>query len=251
MMTRYSAWLDGIGLHDISPKLYIMDIEESYPDVNVLTASNAGRDGLRVTNRRRQSLTVVIRFMVHEYDTVARKNIFQQIGAWAKGKYLTISDRPGQRLRVHCDRVPTAQSALKWTGTQSITFTAYEKPYWEAETALTAARTGSSGSLPMTPPGTAETCFLGFTAVNNTSSALSFIRVKAGDTVITLSDMNIPAGDSVSVEYDDEGVLHLPLSARTADSSDDLLLICGETNTVSFTADQAVSITFTTRGRYE
>lgn len=251
MMTRYGAWLDGIGLHDIDPRLYIMDIEESYPDVSVITASSAGREGLRVTNRRRQSLTVTVRFMVHEYNTAARKGVFQKIAAWAQGKYLTISDRPGQRLRVHCDSVPTAQSALKWTGTQSITFTAYEKPYWEEETALTAVKSGTSGSFPMTPPGTAEKCYLSFTAVNNGTAALTALTVNAGDTVMKLEGMNIQTGGTVTVEYDDEGVLHVPVSARTADSSDDLMLLCGKENNVSFTADQAVSITFTTRGRYE
>lgn len=250
MMTRYSAWLDGIGLHDISPKLYIMDIEESYPDVSVLTASNAGREGLRVTNRRRQSLTVVIRFMVHEYDTTARKNIFQQIGAWAKGKYLTISDRPGQRLRVHCDRVPTVQSSLKWTGTQSITFTAYEKPYWENETTTKATITGSSGTWEMTVPGTAEKAPVEVTVNNTGTDTLTDLALTVGDTKMMFTGLNVAAGASMRIYYDDEGVLHLPVGQRTAESSDELQAVCGETTAISMSANTMVSALFEARGRY-
>ena len=43
MITRYNAWIDGVGLQDIDPEIYIMDIEESAPAVEVIAVGRAGR----------------------------------------------------------------------------------------------------------------------------------------------------------------------------------------------------------------
>lgn len=250
MMTRYSAWLDGVALHEIDPAVYIMDIEESVPGVNVLTAPHGMGDGQIVVSRRRQSLAVNIRVMVHEYDTARRKEIFTRIAEWAaKGKYLTISDRPGQRLRVMCNALPVAASALKWTNTLSVAFVAYEKPYWEDEYPTKLVLSGNSGSGFIHIGGTAENSPLDV-AVKPLSGTLNSLTITAGNTKFTINGMNAAAGNETVIGYDDTGVLIIPTGMRTADSSDDLLAKCSAETAVSFTASTPVQLTISARGRY-
>lgn len=252
MRTRYSAWIDQKAMHDIDPSVYIIDISERTPEMDVLNMKNGGRDGTHLINRHRQNLTVTIRFMVREYGTQRRKEIFSQIAAWAKsGKYLTISDRPSQRLRAVCIAPPTVQSSLKWTETQEIAFTAYEKPYWEDEHESKSTANGSAGSVNLFVPGNADKSFLCFSAANVSGAALGAFSVSVNGTKMQFEGLNVPSGGKIEAYYDDDGYLHIPMANRTPDSNDDLIVRCGELNRVSFTADQAVSVTFTARGRWE
>lgn len=252
MRTRYSVWMDQKAMHDIDPSIYIIDISESPPSIDVLTMRNGGRDGTHLINRHRQNLTVTIRFMVREYGTQRRKEIFSRIAAWAKsGKYLSISDRPSQRLRAVCIAPPTVQSSLKWTETQEITFMAYEKPYWEDEYGSKATASGNTGSVNLFVPGNADKALLGFSVANVSGAALTAFSVSVNGTKMQFAGLNVPSGGKIEAYYDDEGYLHIPMANRTPDSNDDLIVRCGEINKISFTADQAVSVIFEARGRWE
>lgn len=250
MITRYSAWMDGKALHDISPSIYVMDIEESTPVVNVFTAPKGMGDGMIVSSHKRQGLTVTIRVMVHEYDTVKRKEILQRIAAWAtKGKYLAISDRPGQRLRVHCYNPPVTPSALKWTNTMSVVFTAYEMPYWEDAKPKEVTLSGLTGSGKIRPIGTVESTPVEVTISGNRST-LTKLSLTVGDTKFVFQNLYTAAGGEIRLYYDENGLLRIPSGSRTPESSDELIAKCGEDNVVSFTANTAVTVTFYARGRY-
>lgn len=238
MITRYGAWLDNLPLSGIDPTIIITDIDEHTPAVDVLTASRALGDGLRVTRRTRQSLSVAVKFMIREYGVARRKDILQRVITWARlGKYLSISDRPGQRLRVELDSVPTITSALKWTSVITLTFIAYACPFWEEDTPVT--RTGGGK---MYVPGDAEKAFVDV-SIQPTSSN---VTVKAGDTSITLQGVS----GKIDITHED-GVLRIMsgstslLSKRTAASSDDLWVTPGQENTFSISGGTA---TFSVRG---
>lgn len=251
MMTRYGVWMDEIPLHEIDPAVYVIDIEESVPAVNVMTSGRGMGDGTHVLSRRRQSLSVTVRVMVHEYDIAKRKEIFGKIAEWAtNGKYLMISDRPGQRLRVSCDIPPTAGSSLRWTNIVSVTFTAYEKPYWEDTEKTTISKTGESGSMTMNVPGNAGKTTVDVKVENTGGAAITDFTVAVGDTQFAFPGINIAPGATASYEYDDEGILHIPAQNRTPESSDDLLAVCGANNAVSFTASGSCTVTVSARGRW-
>lgn len=251
MITRYSAALDGAQLHDIDNAIYILDIAEAAPHMSLSALDRFG-DGQMLISRKRKSLTVKITFEVHEYDTVKRRAIFQKIAGWAEnGKFLTTSDRPDQRLRVVADAVPVATSALKWTKAETVSFTAYAVPYWEDDALHVYARSGTSGSVSFTPSGTARVHYMTFTATNNGTANLTEITVNANDTHMTFTGLSIAPGENFSITYDDDGNLLLPVANRTQDSSDDLIAYANTVNTLTFTADQSVTIRFYGRWRYE
>lgn len=241
MRTRYGAWIDGIALHDVDPSIYVTDIQESAPQMNVSTNVRALGDGLHVTRKARESISVTVYFMIREYDTVRRKAVMQDVIRWAKsGEYLSISDRPDQRLRVQVDAMPTITSSLQWTQDLSITFTAYAFPYWESEYA---SKVNTSTEASMMVEGNADRAPVDATVT--TTSANVTIRVDS--TVISL----VGVSGIVRIMHDDDGILRITqdgapiLSRRTPASSDDLYATPGKINRFSVTGGRAV---FSVRG---
>lgn len=241
MTTRYSVWLDGLPLHEIDPTIYILDIQEDPAQMDVSTAPKAGGVGRFVVTRQRQTLSVTILFAIREYDVTRRKAIMQKVIAWAKGgKYLAINDRPGQRLRVEVDELPTIQSALRWTQALAVTFTAYAFPFWENDYTDSLTTSGAASMMVMGDGDTAPV------DVSITPSG-STVTVKADKTIITLQDVL----GNVEISHDDDGILRIMsngksiLSHRTPESSDDLTATPGRVNDFSVTGGTA---TFRVRG---
>ena len=251
MMTRYRVWLDGLGLHDLDPCLIITDVCESAPRMQLKTAARAQGDGLVRTRRTRQSLSVTVRFLIREYDPMRRQGVMQKLHAWAQGHCLTFSHRPGQELLVTLDAFPTVTSALKWTEELSITFTAYALPYWRS---VEPATLTTNASAAMMVEGTAPFAPADVTVTTGGSGTTTAITVQTGSHAITLQRLSLAPGATVVFSYDDQGVLHITsggaslLSRRTADSADDLLMIPGQSNTVSCSGDQPLTATFAVKG---
>lgn len=251
MMTRYSAWLNGEALHEIDPAIYIMDIEESTPQIDTVTARRGAGDGMILLSRRRTGLQVNIRVMIHEYNTAKRKEIMQRIAEWAtNGEFLTISDRPGQRLRVICTAPPVINSALKWTNTLNVGFAAYAFPYWEDETIKPVTLSGSRGNGVLTLGGTADNAPVEVAIQNTGTSEVNNITLTVGQTQFVLNNMNLAAGAYSHVTYDKNGLLRISKGTRTAESSDELIAACGAETAVSFVSDAPVMVAFRARGRY-
>jgi hypothetical protein len=241
MMTRYSAWLDGLPLHEIDPTIYILDIQEDPAQMDVSTAAKAGGFGRFVVARQRQTLSVTISFAIREYDVTRRKAIMQKVIAWAKGgKYLAINDRPGQRLHVEVDELPTIQSSLRWTQLLCITFMAYAFPFGVNEYPDTLTTSGVASMMVM---GDADSAPVD---VSITPSG-STVTVRADQTTITLTDLS----GAVEITHGDDGLLRIVsggesiLSNRTPESSDDLTATPGRVNDFSIEGGTA---TFRVRG---
>lgn len=222
MVTRYMASLDGLPLHDIDPTIYITDIQEQAPQMNVVTHPRAAGHGMYRTRHARESVSVVIRFSIREYSTARRKAVLEQVIAWARdGGSLEINDRPGQALRVVLDVPPTITSSLHWTQELSMTLTAYDQPYWFGIDSVTVP---ANGDALLFVPGNAPEA-----AVDAEITATAgTVTLAVGNTAITLEDVS---GD-ISIDHVD-GILRITsggesiLHKRTPESSDDLLAIPG------------------------
>lgn len=248
MNTRYSCALDGVSPERLDACILVTDITEMAPRCQVVTSATL-RHGLRHLRRVRQSLTVRISFLLREYDPVQRRAAMQKLFAWAEGGgVLTTSDRPGQQLRVECDTLP-AMSALCWLDEMSLSFTAYETPFWES-----AEMTESADGL-LLLPGTADEAPVDAQIVHQGSGTLTEMTLRCGDTAISLQGLALSPGAEISIRADN-GVLHILNSGesllmhRTPESHDLLLAPCGVATTVSAEGDQPLSASFRARGRY-
>lgn len=252
MFTRYNVWLDGNSLQDIDPTVFVLDIQEQAPQSQIKTAPwAAGRDGTRFIREEILTRSVTITFAVRERDIERRKMVIGDIAAWAEnGGILTINDRPGQRLRVRCTSRPVASSALKWTATLSIVFTAYEWPWWEDETMADAwIENETSDTLSLSVPGNGRYAYL--------SGSISFsgtatVRVSVGEQFIEMNNITggMVWGYKDGILYIRDGSGASVLARRTPDSSDDLKVIPGRTNTIEIESTAPVFGSVYSRGCY-
>lgn len=255
--SRTRVFLDGQGLTDIDPNVRIHDVAYGAPGITTQTVSHARHHGARVTRQRMDSSTVTVTFSVHEYDTVARQEIMNRIAAWAMGGgVLTTDDRPGQRLHVVCTTPPSVTSASRWTLQQTMVFTAFDNPFWEDVTPKFRTLSSESPEGILYGAGAAADPFV--TARVEATTAVTELTLTAGDTEFEFESVAIAAGEALVVDYDETHTLRIYnedtgvsyLSARTAESSDDLMIPRGEFSTVSFTADGSATVTFEVRGLY-
>lgn len=253
-MYLFEAALDGLPLSAIAQEILLLDIDEVEPDEGSHTDSRALHHGERRSEWKRKHLAVKLRMMIRTQNILHRTKIMQDVTQWAaRGGWLTINTRPGQRLRVQADKLPTLGSAHKWTREIEITFKAFERPYWEDES-LTSVTITNSGSLRFA--GAVSSCPIEVSAVNMGTETLTNVLFNCGTTYIKLDGLELPAGEKVSISYTDDDLMTITaagtsaLSNRTADSDDDLLAEPTMDNEISVTADQPVSATFKARGRW-
>ena len=254
MRTRYDVYMDNLPLSAVDPAIYVTDVQETQPAYDTTAMARARGDGARVTRRVRDSLQVRVYFAVRETDVGRRRDIIQRAAAWAMGgRYLSLGDRPGQRLRVVCDTLPSVTSALRWTQDLIMVFTAYAMPYWEADTPIRASFTGKSGTATIRHAGTAP-CFLEAEISNTSGSTLTSLSLTADGQKMAFSGLALGTGKTMKIYYDENWILRAEvdgasvLNRRTADSADDLMLPPGKATTVTIAADKAVSVTLKARG---
>ena len=257
MMTRYSVWLNKNGLSDIDPSIIVLDIAYNAPRMQTITAARAKMPGVMVTKRQMQYASVTVTFEIHETSVRRRQMVLQKIQQWAKnGGWLTTNDRPGQRLCVICDSMPTVTSALKWTEKMRLTFTAYERPYWEDEYAQRASVSGTSGNASIYIGGVADEAPVSVNVTNTSGAPINRLTLTVGETMFAFENLALQAGEVLEIGYDEHANLYMRaggesrMDRRTGESSDDLLAACGAHTWCSVAADNAVSAAFMARGLY-
>lgn len=253
MTSRYDVKLNNVSLSSVNDNLLIIDVayqtESSTEQMRI-----ANRDGARLSDRYRSANSVTVTFELHEYDIVKRQSALQDVIAWARnGGVLKINDRKNQSLRVVCDALPNI-SVRNWTEALTITFSAYAYPYWQNTSATVATLVGKNTSGSLKLDGTAPKAYVDVSVT--TTAKLTSLTVKVGDTSISLSDLNIAANKTITFSYSSSMVLSIKcgsdslLSKRTAKSSDDLVAVCGATNTIKITASSNVTATFSAKGAW-
>lgn len=253
MTSRYSVTLNGNSMSAINSNLLILDVSYEAPDYGISILRNAGNNGARVTGRYNEMSRVTITFELHIYDIVQRQTACQDVVKWAKnGGTLVINDRPNQRLKCLCSEFPVIGSALRWTEPLSITFVAYEVPWWEDSTATTQTTSGNYDENQMNVPGNAGDARVSATVTANAS--VTFIELHVGDTMIRLENLSLSENDVVSIGYDERQLLYIKkgntslMSKRTPGSSDELLAVSGTSNDVTSETDGSITVVFSVRG---
>lgn len=250
MITRYEAIIDGIALSSINPDIIIHDINPVIGEYSYKTNTIAKRAGGLLTNEVLGSASVVISFEIHNYSIQKRQQICQDIIQWARGSVLETNDRKGQFLRGKCVSFPYVNSALEWTQIMTLTFSAFEQPYWQekAESVLELSGTTNEGTLFV--PGNAENTLV--EAVITPVSTMANITINVGDTTMTLTGCGATTANPVVISYDSKRFLSINvgstsiLDKRTGD--DDLLAVCGQDNEISYTASANVGVEIRARG---
>lgn len=257
MMTRYDAAVNGVWLSELDflDRLIVKDIQEEAPRNRTTTLRRPASEGLLLSMHKRESLRVAVTFVVWEQDVEMRKELVQRVNEWAMVQEivrLEINDRPGEMLFARALEPAVVPSALRWTEEITIVFTAYEMPFWQD---LDPSQITTESNASLYVRGIGETrCDVYIK--NSGSFAVTDVTVSGGDTRIQFQGISLPAGETLAVTHDNRGFISAKIGDtsvlihRTAESDDDLLLKCGQSNALSVSSDGTVTATFKARGVY-
>lgn len=252
MISRYQVSLNGSDMSSINPNLLVLDVNYGDPSYTIESTTVGGRDGAVVLNESKEAASVTVTFELHIYSVAERQRVCQLVNTWAKnGGILRINDRNGQRLNCKCSRLASVASAKNWTDPLTVAFSGFQPPYWEDDTATEIELSGTNESALGAVPGNGKDAYVSCTAIPE--ATLTHLTLKAGASIFELTGLSVPAGETVSVDYQ-EGVLRIRhgnssiLGSRTGGSSDDLKVPCGQESTFAVIADVAVDATFSVRG---
>ena len=233
MQLAHRVALNDAQLDDIDSRIVISGIQEAAGKEQIQAAGFGARDGQRITQRRRDTLDVVVKFKIDLYkrQMAAREEILEAVNAWAMaGGWLTVNYKPDRRLRVKCVQPATVGDPWAWTGEYSITFRAYGVPYWQDVNAGSVTFRGNAGTL--TVNGTAKTaaeCEFG----NTSGGTINAVTITCGASKMIFGSLGLQSGEVLVIDHNTEGLLRIrirgvtgpyrsAMAARTAGSDDEL-----------------------------
>ena len=257
MISRYEVTIGGHKLSRVHKDLLILDVSYDPPEIGYTIATVAMRDGVTITRQYKGKVTCTVTFELHIYGIEERQTALQDVMTWAQGSgALRTNDRPEQRLENFViESYPSISSVRNWTDPLTITFAAYNWPYWVDEEETTLKVSGKTGKGTLKVPGNAGMNGNTLVEVDVTANAaLSKITLTVGSTSIALEEISVPKNGVIKIAYNSQKVLSIKygskslLANRTAKSSDDLLAACGKSTNVSISASTSVSAVFRARG---
>ena len=261
MQLAHRAALNGVQLDEIDPRIIIKGIEGGAGKDSVSTANLGSGDGTRITNKRRDSIEVAVRFSMNiRRDTLSeRAAVLEAINAWAaKGGWLTISYKPDRQLLVDEVVTPGEGDLWKRLSEYTITFKAHAVPYWQQETAAAGSTgTAMSGSGTMTVEGSAKT--VADAVLQNMSGAvISTASIAIGGNVMTFNDLNLGNGQSLTIDHaivKGKNVIRIRIGntsvmARRSEGSADEFEVAPGAIGFSFSAQRACRLSVSCRGRF-
>ena len=259
MQLMHRVALGGIQLDSIDSHIMIKGVATQQAKESDI-ASSAGWNGQRFLRKRRESLEVTVRVGLRYFDDDMddREELLEMISAWANKlpAWLTTTQKPNRRIRVDAVKTPAPGDPAEWTNEYTYTFTAYEDPYWQNDTATTKALTqGNTGSDSITAPGSAES-FADVTVQNKSGDTLNGITISINGNEMTFADLGLANNGTLTIDHViANGVMVLQakigntsvLANRTG--ADDFITKPGN-NAISYSADGSAIVTVSVKGRY-
>ena len=184
-------------------------------------------------------------------ELILRRSVFEAVTKWAmQTGWLTVNYAPGRRMYVDKTILKDPGDLRSWTDEYTITFRAYNVPFWQdVKPAEVVKSSYSGGNLSMYVPGAFRTVAdVEFT--NTSGSTLDTFSIGVGGNTISLSNLGIANNGTLKITHGTDGRLKImagsasAYSKRSAGSADDLY--CDPGNTTQRAGNLKVSI----YGRY-
>ena len=269
MLLRFEATNGGAKFSEIADEVILLDIIEQPAEVDVQKSRLAGGAGMRVSSVTRTSLTVNLVYVIRTQDPVRWGQVHDLVSKWAKRGHaynnynteLTVSTRPGVYLSGRFYVPPVRNSALRWTQEQTLTFVAYDVPYWQDKNVSISRFLSKGETTTIDCNCTADRVPLELTITNDTSKPITEIKIVAANSYkMHLTGLNLvtPPQDpgyiveehSLVIKAEDGHTTRIfvtdehntsMLHTRTTDSVDVLDVPTSEPIPVYFWADQSAT----------
>ena len=262
-------------LDEIDKRIVITGVDEAAGKDTISAVSIGGTDGQRITQVRRDTLDVTVKFAiaVRNDHMETRATILEAVNKWAAaGGWLTLNYRPQRRLYVVLAQAPGGGDMFQWTNEYSIVFRAYGVPYWEAQTdtALLVSRTAAKGSMSgIQVPGNVRSP-VSFTVTNRSGATINTITnlqvkdSKGNITKMGFTGLGMTASQQLQIGYDRTNGMFIQFiklydmqtgkstpvaAARTPASDDEFIAEPGQIG-ITWDAQRAVELQVITMGRW-
>lgn len=258
-LTRRAA-LDGVQLDAVDAAVVIRGMDAGTPHETIQAAGLYGGFGSRMTMQHYDSLdaTVTYAILIPGKQVAARRAVFDAVNAWAVKKgWLTMSNMAGKRMRVDKVILPTMGDPMDWNAEFTITFRAYDVPFWQDDTATEVTDTLSAEtekSLTVTAPGTAP-AVLDAEFTNTSGGTCTAFEIEIGGKAMTLTGLALANNAKLIISHGTDGKLRITAGGANAYGNQepgglsDLVLQPGN-NTVTAEADAGGSLKLSNFGRY-
>ena len=248
--------LNGEPLTGVHPSIVIRNIDPGVARENVQSAIRMGGYGQRITaaNWEPREVTVTYAIDIPKKKLADRRAVFDKVCEWARQKgWLTVNFMPLRRLYVDRTEITTMGDPFEWLTEFTITFKAYNVPFWQDEVPVTATFTSvSSGDKSITVRGNAPGV-LDVSFKNTSGSACANVAFTVGSSTLTFTGINLANNATLEITHGTDGLLRAMVGTTSVYSSmtggDDLYTKPGA-NTLTLSASKSGTLTLTSYGRY-
>ncbi len=248
--------LAGVQLDSLSNAIVIRGVNCGVPHESVTAVSRMGGAGQRMTSQHWEYMEVAVTYAIDlpKRSLAARRQVFDAVNQWAMKKgWLTTNQMNGRRLYVDKTVFPSSGDMWNWTGEYTVTFRAYNVPFWQDDTAATASESGiASGSVSLTVGGNVESV-LDATFKNTSGSTVDSVTIAVSGNALVFTDLGLANNETLTIAHGTDGILRAAIGGTNViakrSGSDDLYVEPG-TRTVYIEAGGAGTLTISCCGRY-
>ena len=247
--------LGGVQLDELDEHIVIRSINPGVPNEKLSTTDRMGGVGQRLTTQHWNSLDVNVTYAIDlpRKKLKERKEIFDLVNSWAlKGGWLKVNYIRARRLYIDKVIIPGSGDLYNWTNEYTITFRAYNVPFWTDTTAESVKKKITKGDIKITVPGQVQTV-LNATLQNVSGQTISDISIKTGKNTLTFKGINLGGSATLTISHGNDGLLRAKVGSTSVynkiTGGEDLYVMPGE-NTVTIESKRAVQATIEAVGRY-
>lgn len=248
--------LGGVQLDEIHERIVIRRIDPGVPYETTDTVDRMGGVGQRVTGQHWETLEVNVTYAidVQKREMQLRREIFDAVNAWALKKgWLTVNWLPNRRFYVDKVVLPGSGDMWQWLNEYTITFRAYNIPFWQDELPAQAAGGIASSGRVWVPVGGNMKSVMDISFRNRSGMTINNFQVSAGGNTIRLSSLGLGGSSTLKISHGTDGLLRITADGVSVYSkyrgSDDLYVEPGNV-AVDFAADRAGVLTAQCYGRW-
>lgn len=259
MIQKRRVSLGGVQLDSLDERILISGIDLAAGKDTITAVGSAYSSGQRITATRRDTLDVTVKFKlaIKNDDMAGRAALLEMINAWAApGGWLRVNFKEGRRLMVTLAQAPGDGDQFNWTNEFTLVFRAYSLPYWQDSTAASVtSKTAQSGSVQIDVPGSVDTV-ADVTVTNKSGATINKITMTVGGKQMVFSSLGMTGSQALVIDHIHNFKLFC-FRARIGSTSvmakrtgaDDFTVSPGK-QTISWSADRAVQVAVSVRGRY-
>lgn len=248
--------LGGVQLDEIHEAIVIRSIDPGVPNETINAVERMGGAGQRITGQHWNTLDVQVTYAIDvpKDQLELRRQIFEAVNAWALRKgWLTVNYMTNRRVYVDKAVLPGSKDLWEWTSDYTITFRAYNVPFWQDELPSQAVSgIAQNGTVAIAVGGNTESV-LDATFANKSGMTIQNFRITANGNTIQLTGISLGGNASLAISHGTDGLLRIMKGNTSIYSkytgADDLYVNPGNT-AVTYAADRAGVLTVQNYGRY-